>query len=765
MLSQASLFMRSVAVVLLLGPASVFGQTPARSPRPLTSNVIVPQSRSFVPRGVPAVQIQRVDVDARVVEQAATTVMDISLYNPSNRRLEAELLVPVPDGAIVRSFSFQGAAAEPTAQILPHDEARRIYNEIVARIRDPALLEFAGYNLVRSSVFPIAAHGTQKVRLVYEHVLPADGNRVDYVVPRTESLAYDVPWSIRVALRSKRPISTVYSPTHKLITTRQDSQGLTVTLNPRHAREPGSFQLSYLLEGGGVTASLLAYPDAKVGGGYFLLLAGLPADAARRAAQDGIRREVTLVLDRSGSMRGEKLRQVREAALQIIAGLDPGEAFNLIVYNEVVDLFSERAVRKTPQAVAVAEAYLSGVTARGGTNIHDALFEALRMPPTPGTLPLVLFLTDGLPTVGQTSEAAIRDMVLKGNGYRRRVFTFGVGVDVNTPLLEKVAFETRAASTFVLPNEDVEAKVGKVFQRLSGPVLADGRLRVLSSSGVASADRVRELFPPQLPDLFEGDQLVVLGQYVGSAPLSFELSGNFLGRPRRFEFSFNLDRASTRNAFVPRLWASRKIAMLIDAIRQLGADGPVTPGAPPTGAANDPRLRELVDEVVRLSTEFGILTEYTAFLAREGTDLSQPEFVRREATGRFVDRAISARSGLASVNQTINNAAQKQQTVLNRRNQFLDARMNAVQVTTVQQVADRAFYRRGQQWVDSRVVNRRAALTPDRTIEFGSDAFWDLVKRLVREQRAGCIALEGDIVLMVDGQTVLVKRAAPSTGP
>ena len=212
MLSEYRPYLRSLVVGLLLWPGTALGQTSVSRQRPFAANVVVPQSRSFVVGRAPAVQIQKVDVRVEVVEQVATTTMDIGLYNPSGRRLEAELLVPVPDGAVVRSFTFQGAAAEPTAQILPHEEARRIYNEIVAKIRDPALLEFAGYNLVRSSVFPVAARGTQKVRLVYEHLLPADGNRSDYVLPRTESLAYDVPWSIRVTLKSKRPISTVYSP-------------------------------------------------------------------------------------------------------------------------------------------------------------------------------------------------------------------------------------------------------------------------------------------------------------------------------------------------------------------------------------------------------------------------------------------------------------------------------------------------------------------------------------------------------------------------
>ncbi|MFW6159263.1 MAG: VIT and vWA domain-containing protein, partial [Planctomycetota bacterium] len=421
--------------------------------------VIVPQSRVYpgVARPSPAVKVAGVEAAVDIREQAATTRLDIALENPSNQRLEAELMIPVPDGSVIRGFTFQGKGAEPSAKLLPKDEAKKIYHNIVAKIRDPGLLEFAGYNVIRSAVFPVAPNGKQKVRVTYENLLTADGDRIDYVLPRTESLDFKIPWTIQARVQSKRSISTVYSPTHKLDKRRVSPKELKLTIAKDWTAEPGPFQLSCLLERNGVTASLMAYPDPKKGGGYFLLLAGLPARLPE--GQEAIRREVTLVFDRSGSMHGEKLKQVREAALQILAGLDEGEAFNIIVYNHGVDLFAARPVIKSDETIAKAREYLKSVTARGGTNIHDALVEALRQKPTDDMLPIVLFLTDGLPTVGETSEAAIRDAALKANKFERRVFTFGVGVDVNTPLLEKIASETRATSTFVLPKEDVEVKV------------------------------------------------------------------------------------------------------------------------------------------------------------------------------------------------------------------------------------------------------------------------------------------------------------------
>jgi len=723
------------------------------SDRPLASNVVVPQTRAFSVDSRGRVEITEVTVGVVILEQTATTTMDISLNNPGNGLVEAELIVPVPDGAVVRTFAFQGSSSEPTAQVLPKDEGIRTYDAIVAKVRDPALLEFAGYNLIRSSVFPVPPRGTQKVRLTYEHLLTGDGDRIDYVLPRSESLDYVVPWKVSVKIKSKRPISTVYSPTHKLETVRSAANTVSARIADDATTAPGPLRLSYLLERGGVTASLFAYPEPNVGGGYFLLIAGLPAEVPRGDEGPAIKREVTLVFDHSGSMRNEKIEQVREAALQILAGLEEGEAFNIITYNETVDLFSKEPIIKSPESIRAAQAYLQGINAQGGTNIHDALLEALRQKPVKGFLPIVLFLTDGLPTIGQTSEIAIRNVAIKANPHNRRVFTFGVGVDVNAPLLERIASETRAVATFALPKEDVEVKVAQVFKRLAGPVLADTQLAVLDSTGQPAADRVRDMVPGRLPDLFEDDQLVLAGQYLGDEPLTFAVSGNYLGTQRTFQFSFNLENATTRNAFVPRLWASRKIGVLVDAISQLGADG----GPREVNATSDPKVRELVDEVVRLSTEFGILTEYTAFLAREGTDLTNKDAVLAEAVGNFAGRAMNTRSGMGAVNQVTNSFAMTSQAQLNYDNGYFDENMNRVAVAGVQQVSDRAFYRRGARWVDSRIVDKEDSIEPTREIAFGSEEFHGLVRLLAEQGRQGSISLRGDILMVVDGEPILIK--------
>jgi Ca-activated chloride channel family protein len=743
-----------VLALIAVSAAEKTTQAQVPSGRPWSSHVVVPQARSYALGRSPALQITGVTVGVVIRDQAATTMMEIRLANPSSQRQEAELLVPVSDGAVVRGFSFQGPGAEASARLLPRDEGRAAYERIVAQARDPALLEFAGFNLVRSSVFPVEPGGTQAVRLTYEHLLTADGDRVDYLLPRSESIEYTVPWKIAVKISSGVPIATIYSPSHRLKTIRPQPNTAAVELAAEAATEPGPFRLSFLRDRADISASLFAYPDPKVGGGYFLLLAGLPPQSPKSGSA-GLRREVTLVIDRSGSMRGEKLAQVREAALQVLAGLDDGEAFNIMLYNEDVDPFSPRPVRKSRTTIKDATEFLDGMTARGGTNIHDALLEALRQPPADATLPIVLFMTDGLPTIGQTSEAAIRELARKGNPHQRRIFTFGVGVDVNTPLLEKIAYESRATTSFILPAEDVEVKVAAVFKRLSGPVLADP---VLAINETSTRRRAREMIPAQLPDVFAGDQIVVLGQYVGEEPLDFTLRGNYRGTPRVFQSHLTLDKATTRNGFVPRLWASRKIGLLVDAIREQGGAGGVV--SLETKKNTTPATRELVDEIVRLSTEFGILTEYTAFLAREGTDFAQKDKVLAEAQNLFRDRAIQTRSGLASVNQDLNNQNMKSVSCVNPRNKYDDATMNEVSSATVQQICDLAFYKRRDRWVDSRLVASESGREPARVIAFGSEEFRALADKLARQGRQGSIALRGDILMLVDGQPVLIKAPA-----
>ncbi len=735
------------------------------------TQVVVPQHRAYIlrrtsvsrrirpPIRVQPVRIEGVSVHVKIRERAATTTLEIALVNPAARQAEAVLLLPVPDGAAVSAFHFDGVSKEPTARILPKDEARRIYDRIVRKMQDPALLEFAGHDLVRSSVFPVPAHGRQKVRLTYDHMLPAANGRIDYELPRSEALDTGAPWNVTVDIVSKAPIATVYSPSHAVKTFRKGDKHLTVKLDGK--ADPGAFRLSYMIQRDAVTASLFAYPDPKIGGGYFLLVAGMPPRGKTVAAT--VKREVTIVLDRSGSMAGEKMDQARAAALQVIEGLHDGEAFNIIDYSTTVEMLAPRPLIKTRETLLKARQYIAGLHPVGGTNIHDALVEALRQERVDKTmLPLVLFLTDGLPTIGQTSESAIRKAVETGNPYRRRVFTFGVGDDVNAPLLDRVAEMTRAVPTYVRPKENVEVKVGDVFARLYGPVFSDGKLTTVDSGGTVVTDVAHDLIPAVVPDLFDGDQLVVLGKYRGKGPLRFRLNGSFLGKPKAFDMSFSLAEATTRHAFVPRLWASRRIAYLVDQIRQAGGNlprGHVSRVG--QSIANDPRFKELYAEILRLSAEFGVLSEYTAFLATEGTVLHGSRSLASLLREQLDRKAVKTRWGRAAVNRAQDNDRGKKQVAVDKRNRYTSPEGKTVTIKGCQQYNDRAYFKRGKTWIDGAMIAGKSApktLKPDITIQFGTPEFTKLLGELVKANRQGVLARRGDLYLRFKNKTILVRN-------
>jgi Ca-activated chloride channel family protein len=732
-------------------------------------NIVVPQRRVWQEgQRRAAIEIRSVEVVANAREQAASTTIRMTLFNHGRQMAEAQVLLPVPDGAAIGKFVLEGLGEAGIARIMPADEAREIYNRIVQSMRDPALLEFVGTGLVRSSVFPVPAQGEQVVSLTYDHTLEADGDRLEYVLPRSaELMVQGAPWSFTLDITGARPIATAYSPTHDMASERTSATAIKVSVGPEaFSGTPGGLRVGWIrepLEAGMLASSFLAYPQAD-GGGYFMLVAGPPALEGDRPEA---KREVTLVIDKSGSMRGAKIIQAREAAIQVISGLDEGEYFNIIAYSDTIDMLSEVAVQKTTQSEAEAVAFIRGINAVGGTNIHDALLAALRAEPAEDVLPMVIFLTDGLPTVGVTSETAIREAVGKGNVHERRVFGFGVGYDVNAPLLTAVSRETRGAPAFVLPQEDVEVKVGQVFKRLTGPVLASPTLKASDPS------RVRDMLPAALPDVFQGDQIIVLGRYTSEgSKLRFTLTGD---EEREFELAFDPKRASVEHAFVPRLWAQRRIAQLVEAVRQAGADG-----------QGEQVSKELIEEIVALSTRWGILTEYTAFLAIEpGVELGdqvtvgqraadaegairlntrmrmaqqQPAAPAEMRAGVALEAASEERTGLGGVQQdAMNEFNSKAQWVMANRMQTAGGAQ--VILTGMRQVADQTLFSRGGRWVDSSLLEAVDANNADvdESVEFGSKRYFELADALAKENRQGVLALGGDILLNRGGRVILVR--------
>lgn len=797
-------------VAFLVHPSSPGAARPAPVAAPGTSFVLPQAGCVILPPGEPdPVAVQGVRATVSIRDLLATTTIEVTLSNRGERDGKASLLVPLPDGALVTGFA--AGEEEVEARLMAADEARSLFRELLSAGRNTALAEFAGYRLARTGVFPVRAGRTAVARLVYQHALEIGapdgyGRRVDYILPRSEIISAGTPWEIEVEIESREIIYGVYSPSHAVQVETIDYYRATARLARAAAREPGHFRLSYLRgsEGQGAgpfEATLMSCPDEEGEGGYFALALAAPPRAEEGAAD--ISREVTLVIDRSGSMGRVKMDQVRDAAALVLRGLNHGEAFNIIDFSRDVRAFSDNPVIKDADTEREALAYIEALRASGTTALHGALMRALEQEATPGMLPIVILLTDGIANVGVTREPEIRADAINRNPAGRRVFTFGVGYDVNAPLLDAIAAATRATSAYVAPEEKVEESVALLFTRLTGPVLAAPSLRVsVTGARGGNAGTTGDILPAVMPDLFANSTFIVTGRYRNGRRLRAELTGRTGEGEKTFVFDFALEGTAERNPFVPRLWAGRKIAALLDEIRQVvpegtrvpvrrpvrpdpvpGPDpGPIVPRPPrpipipgpipePAPQARrpvplpepvmpplpddiDPRVRELIDQVIELSLRYGILTEYTAFLVADRTDYSDREVLFKAAAAPAMDMQAE-RSGMNAVSRA--RELGEQSRALNVQGRFASSAAGAGRAENLQLPGNLVFVRQEDRWVETRLVSA-GERKPDEEIERGTGAWFELLEKLAARNSQAALALEGEIVLELDGRMILVRN-------
>jgi len=794
----------------------------ANDGRPLLSPA-PPQGALVDPRGV---RIVGVDADVVVTEWVARTELVFELSNPLSVDVPVDFVVPLPEGAAVSEIAYTGDAAEPATKILPAAQARLRYDALVRHAIDPALLEFVGWNAVRTSVFPVPPGEGFKVRLVYEHTLERDSTgALRYVIPRSTLLDRAVELDVTVDVRSWHWQSGLdaFSPTHGLSIAPGPMSSVPnriVTLAPGMQAQPGSFELFFRPVDARGGASLFTFTDADDQRfGLFRFAPG--ADLAK----GDYRRCVVLVLDRSGSMRGEKFDQARAGAVAIVQGLDEGEWLNVIDYSDTVSSLWAGPTRIDAAARQLAVEYLNGLEVGGGTNFHAAVLNAISQAqghmgalenaasdPNAGgsVLPIVLAMTDGLPTVGITDEHLIRagvearlehgDGDVAPSGARPRIFGFGVGYDVNAPLLDSIAQRTRASTNYVRPGEDTERAMTEVFADLRGPVLTDVRIEVVTGDQRPAPGAFADVHPVLLPDLFEGDALTVAGRLRTREPLRFQVHGRTAEGPVSFDFVFAEKGMSQQFAFVPRLWATRRIAHLTQELRELEAGRPndlasaLSSQIPVTGSglpgpAGGGRFEELADEILHLSLRFGVLSEYSSFLVEEGTNLGDAEELIAANRWRVLENAVNDRSGANQVAQGMNWNARANAVCQNVANDMVGFDGRAVSYRRVQALDDRAFvwtnalaqgaagddaapaaYDAGAsnaapaqpvelvpRWVDGRLVEADRATQIDRVVERGTPAYAALAEALANQNRATCLALDGEVLVELAGEAVLVR--------
>jgi Ca-activated chloride channel family protein len=556
-------------------------------------------------------QLDEIEAEIDVADGRMVSRYRFALSNPlppgtdvGTPNAEGRIVFPVPAGSSVTDLVLSGGPETLEGRLLDADEATLLYEDIVRRLIDPALLRSLEGDLYEVRAFPVPVGEEREVSFTVTTPLLAEGEQAVVEVPWSRmsprpadavvTVDVDVPWEVRSAL----------APGFDLDSDREGEGELALGWESTDGWTPDADFRLYLGGGDGLVATrLLAYRE-RGEDGYFSLLF-----APEVEADESVDRDIVVVLDTSGSMEGEKFSQAIDAAVYVLEHLGEGDRFGIVDFARRVHTFSEEL-----QPASAAEEgidYLRGLSASGNTNISGALGAGLGLldGERPGT---VIFLTDGLPTAGIEDPDGILELAESEAPARTQLFAFGVGYDVDTVLLDALSTQHVGTSHYVTPEERIDTEVQRLYEQVSTPVLTDVEIEI---EGVDTYD----MAPESIAGIFAGNQALLTGRYDGSGTATVVVTGESSQGHERFEYTVELPERESEDPAIAQLWAQRRVADLLTELRIEGT------------------RESLIEEIVEIATRFGIVTPYTAYLAEE------PELaLDRDVAQRMVDEAAAA---------------------------------------------------------------------------------------------------------------------------
>jgi Ca-activated chloride channel homolog len=701
-------------------------------------------------------------VEGTVTDTVAELTYRITFHNPTDRRLEGMLMVPIPAETALSGFSMTVGGKETKGELLESAQAASIYEGIVRQQRDPGLLELVGERMFRARVFPIEPRGDVVATLKLTQTLPQSGGLVSLRVPMRSArftAAEGGRASARIALKTTDPMRSLFSPNSEVRVERRGEREAVVTYEEGSAG-PQDLALMYSLKRDPLAASVLAYHEAGEDGAFMLNLSPKVEDAAAKAAP----KDIVFVLDRSGSMADDgKIDQAKKALQYCVSRLGPDDRFGIVDFATDWNALDERLLPADAANKAHAQRYIGGLEAGGGTNIESALTEGLKLLAShDGRVPMIFFLTDGVPTEGQTDvNALLAHIGAENAAVKARLFNFGVGSDVNTLLLDKLAESGRGARDYVAPGEDIEAKVSGLYQKVARPALTDVHLEW---RGVET----NNVYPRPVPDLFHGSELTLYGRYKDGGRGTLVVTGKSGGHDVRFEYPVELPKTEARNAFLPRLWAGQKIAHELDALR----------------LSNRPADAEAVAGILKLAKKYGIVTPYTSFLVTEegadrrvAEDLGRRRFEalsRNAATSGFGGGPGSAASAqfdslqLKAMSASVSSvrgaggafapaaAAPAALDAMDKKARA-DLKEEGRASVRTRTVGDKTFYKRGKVWIDADAETEAAEGAKTATVKARSPEYFELLAKA--PELARWFALGDDVTVFWRGTVCKVVSA------
>jgi len=680
------------------------------------------------------------DVKVTIDGLVAKTKIDQMFYNPLDHRLEGQYIFPIPEGAVITGFKMYVSGKEYKAELLDAEQARKLYQEIVAKSKDPALLEYTGRNIYTLKIFPIEPRSERKVEIEYVQNLDYDNGIVKYLYPLNTEKFSSKPLdkvSVKTEIKSKNRILNIYSPTHETRSERKDDHNFTASYEEKGVKPDKDYLLFINTTQKGSVADLMVWKSDE--DQEFFLLTFAPDD--KEFVTEYVPKDVVFVLDVSGSMAGEKLQAAQDALVYCINRLKDQDNFQIIKFGTQAEKLFTSFRKADAETKKLAETKVRKFESVGGTNIEEALKLALGEKLTDGRPYYVVFITDGKPTIGERDEAKLAEKLDKDLIKGKKVFTFGVGYDINIHLLDKIAMKTGGIRNYSPPNSEVEVIISSFFGKIESPVLTD--VVITASLGLT----LKMTYPSEKVDIYKGSVATFTGLLEGNGTIT--LSGIRNGK----KFTFDVPVSSKdegEHQFIPVIWAMRRTGHLLDLLRLNGES------------------KELKDEIIMLSKKYGLITPYTAFLILEDEQITNNQrpplspnlkdadgFQDISPTvfkGDFENLQTKEGMGGTTASEQVRDYAgadQLNHRDVEKKNTDPGKNNNGSQVS-IQDAGGRAFYKNSGYWVDSYIEYQKNKGLQQ--INFGSDEYFKLAFK--DKSIAQILALGRNVRFMYEGEII-----------
>ena len=582
-----------------------------------------------------AIHIQSHTVNVTLNNGFARTEVDQVFKNNGDSDLEATYSFPLPKQASLSELSLWINGQEIVGEVLEKQRAAQAYETQKQKGNDTALATKNDYKTFDVRVYPVRAHGETRVRLVYYQPLEIDLNVGRYVYPLAEGNVDEERicfWSVddrvqgtfkfSLSLKSAFPVKDLRLPGYQdvaqirqrgadsEIETAGEIYDVSLEMN-EDADLSRDIVFYYRLDDTApARVEVIPYRANPHEDGTFMVV--ITPGASLQPISQGA--DWTFVLDVSGSMKGGKIATLVDGVRKVIAKMSPSDRYRIVTFNERAHDFSGGFIEANPANVQRSLDRLNAIQAGGSTALYaglEAAYNGLDNDRTQG----LIIVTDGVANVGPSKYA---DLMQLHRRYDVRLFTFIIGNSANQPLLGALAKESGGFAMNISTSDDVIGRIMQAKTKLSHEAIYDVKLTF-------SGERVKDLTPAVIGNLYAGQQVLALGRYSGGGPVKVTLSGRISGENKKWQCMANLPETDEDNPEIERIWALSHIEAVMDEIRDQGE--------------TDARIRRVTD----LATEFSLVTDYTAMIVLDADEAEGLGIDRRNADRVHRERRAQAR--------------------------------------------------------------------------------------------------------------------------